>query len=234
MRRIKKIQEPEHFRLWKKEFQETNGRPPLYDDLRSSGEYGKLRKALVEEQGYICCYCEKAIGRNANIDCNIEHFMPRHPDRNTLTYEECERCRNAQLDYWNMFASCLGEEAYSADHCNHKKDNWFDFKLCVSPADAEITSLFGFRINGKIFSIGSDIRGEAMKNHLNLDSYILNEQRKATYDAVMDVEFGYDELFTDKQYIMDTIAFYEQMDDEGRYAPFCSMIVYCLKHEFLD
>lgn len=233
MRRIKKIREPEHFRLWKNKFQMLNHRSPLYDDLHQSGEYGKLRKSLLEEQGYICCYCEKAIGRGSDIDCNIEHFMPRHPDNKFLNSEEREQCRNAQLDYTNLFVSCLGEDVGSIDHCNHKKDNWFDFNLCVSPADATISSLFGFRMSGKIFAIGSDIRAEAMKNHLNLNSYTLIEQRKRAYDMMMELEFEDEALLSDDLYIIDTIAVYEQMDTEKKYAPFCSMITYCLRHELL-
>ena len=234
MRRIRKMQEPEHFRLWKEAFRITEGRHPLYGDLRNSGEYRKLRNSLLTEQGYICCYCERAIGRKADVDCNIEHFMPRNPDRRALTAEECDQCQNAQMDYGNLLASCLGEQAYSDDHCNHKKDNWFDFNLCVSPVDAGIETLFGFRLNGKIFAIGSDVRAEAMKTHLNLDSYVLNEQRKAAYDQMMELEFEDEELLADQEYIMETIAFYDQMDHEGRYTPFCSMIIYCLRHELLD
>ncbi len=160
--------------------------------------------------------------------------MPRHPDRRVLTQAECDKCRDAQMDYTNLFVSCLGETADTIDHCNHRKDNWFDFRLCVSPADEEIETLFGFRLNGKIFAIGSDVRAEAMKTHLNLGSYVLDEQRKAAYDTMMDIEFENEELLGDTQYIMDTIEAYGQMDGEGRYAPFCSMLTYCLEHELLD
>ena len=73
-----------------------------------------------------------------------------------------------------------------------------------------------------------------MKTHLNLGSYVLDEQRKAAYDTMMDIEFENEELLGDTQYIMDTIEAYGQMDGEGRYAPFCSMLTYCLEHELLD
>ena len=51
---------------------------------------------------------------------------------------------------------------------------------------------------------------------------------------MMDIEFENEELLGDTQYIMDTIEAYGQMDGEGRYAPFCSMLTYCLEHELLD
>ncbi len=243
MRRILKGAEPEHFRNWKSQFRTANGHEAVYDDLFqklpsgkviATEEYKNLRKSLLEEQGYICCYCEKAIGRTKKIDSDIEHFMPRNPDRRQLTPSECIQCRNAQLDYTNLMVSCLGDERYSLDHCNHKKDNWFDFALCVSPIDEKVEELFGFRADGKIYAIGSNAKGEALRIHLNLDSYVLREQRKAAYDAVMEEEFESEELLDDMEYITDTINFYKNKDTNGYYTPFCSMITYCLEHELLE
>ena len=87
----------------------------------------------------------------------------------------------------------MGENAYSLDHCNHKKDNWFDFSLCVSPVENEIESLFGFRCDGKIYALGSNFN-----------------------------------------YVADTIEYYRQKDETGRYTPFCSMITFCLEHELME
>ncbi len=39
-----------------------------------------------------------------NTDCDIEHFMPRHPDHRYLTRSECMICENAQMDYRNIMA----------------------------------------------------------------------------------------------------------------------------------
>ena len=54
-------------------------------------------------------------------DCDIEHFMPRHPDKRYLTAVECAVCENAQLDYQNIMVSCKGEPQDWIAHCNHKK-----------------------------------------------------------------------------------------------------------------
>lgn len=230
MHKILKRPEPQHFIDWKANFRDNSGREPSYEDLIGSEEYGRLKKELVEEQGYVCCYCEKAIGRsNGMRDCNIEHFMPRHPDRRLLSQEECDICQDAQLEYENMLASCLGEEQYSLDHCNHKKDNWYDFRYCISPVKEEIEKIFAFRLNGKIFARDSNPYGEAMRYHLNLDTYVLQEQRKKALDTVLELEFDDIELFTDLSYIADTVDFYKKVDEGGRYTPFCSMITYCIK-----
>lgn len=239
MRKILKKTEPEHFRLWKQRIKLELSREPQYNDLINDSEkeeYKKILHSFLEEQGYICCYCEKAIGRTRKNDCNIEHFMPRNPDRRALSEDDFEKCRNAQLDYDNMMASCLGEEAYSTDHCNHKKDNWFDFSVCISPTESEIENIFGFRNDGKIYAIGSNKKGEELKVHLNLDSYVLREQRKAAYDEVMRMEFEdgeLSELWNDDTYIAALIDYYREKDEKGCFTPFCSMITYCLEQEFL-
>ena len=178
MRQIKKNPEPAHFINWKNNFKAVNHRDAIYTDLYATSEYYHLKKSLLEEQGYICCYCERKIGRSKGLkDCDIEHFMPRNPERGYLSNAEYNQCRNAQMEYTNLFASCKGEDAYNADHCNHKKDNWFDFKKCISPTDARINGMFGFKLNGKIFL--KKPLGSEMEKHLNLNSYILEEQRKA-------------------------------------------------------
>ena len=233
MHKIQKRAEPGHFSKWKAEYAAVHGRSPVYEDLANTREYGLLKKELVKEQGYICCYCQNRIGKSSKMDdCNIEHFKPRHPDRSLLTAEECEICENAQMDYRNMFASCLGRLQEDIDPCNHKKDNWYDFELCISPASDKINLLFGYHFNGKMIALNNNPYGNAMKDHLNLNTYILCEQRKAAFTAVLENEFDEDELLEDNTYILDTIADYGKMDRNGQYSPFCSMISYCLQEYF--
>ena len=111
------------------------------------------------------------------------------------------QCEAAQLDYANLFASCKGEGGESADHCNHKKDNWFCFASCISPADPRIRRLFGFGLDGTMFAV--DPIGQKMASHLNLNSYVLQEQRKAAFDMVLDVEFCSMIVYCLREYLMD-------------------------------
>ncbi len=232
MHKIQKRAVPVHFLNWKASFLRNYGREPVYEDFIKTGEYIALKKELLEEQGYICCYCEKEIGVHGQNDCDIEHFMPRHPDRRFLSVQECAICRQAQLDYNNLLVSCKGNEKYSLDHCNHKKGNWFDFRYCISPVSGKTETMFGFRLSGKIFARDNDRGAEEMKNQLNLDTYVLREQRKKAYDAVLEAEFDEEELLEDEAYVQDTIAEYREKDENGRYVPFCSMITYCLANYF--
>ena len=71
MKHIVKQGEPEAFLDWKALANEDW--MPTYDDL--AGETKKTVKgALMEEQGYICCYCER---RLTDGDSHIEHFQPQ-------------------------------------------------------------------------------------------------------------------------------------------------------------
>lgn len=230
MRQIHKKMEPVHFINWKNQFYESTGKAATYDDLHGphgNNEYLRLKQSLVEEQGFICCYCERRIGQGQYLkDCDIEHFMPRHPEASMPSAQRVI-CENAQLDYFNMFASCKGELAESADHCNHKKDNWFDFEECISLLEAEVKEVYGFKLNGEIFAL--DNRGSEMLKHLNLNSFVLQEQRKEAYFSALEQEFEDEDLYTDEEYIESTIEYYDNMND-GKYEQFCSMITYCFEH----
>lgn len=100
MRQIRKNPEPDHFFYWKMDYKSRNGREAVYDDLKGAQEYFLLKKNLLEEQGYICCYCEKRIGQEGNLsDCDIEHFMPRHPDSKLYL---CRNVRSVKMLSWRI------------------------------------------------------------------------------------------------------------------------------------
>lgn len=231
MRQIRKDKEPGFLVNWKKQWKKANGRDAVYEDLKGTREYFLLKQSLIKEQGYLCCYCEKRIGQEGDLsDCDIEHFMPRHPDSRILSAQECAVCKAAQLTYSNLFASCKGENADVADHCNHKKDNWFDFKECIALTDSGIGGILGFRQSGEAFLL--DSRGAEMVKHLNLNSYVLVQQRKEAFFTMLETEFEDEDLLMDKEYMEAVIGDYENMQD-GRFQEFCSMITYCLRRHYL-
>lgn len=64
------------------------------DQERATFNKSQLKSSLVEEQGYICCYCGQRIFKDSNT--RIEHCSPKS-DNKALTYE-----------YNNLLASCQG------------------------------------------------------------------------------------------------------------------------------
>lgn len=138
MRHIVKTEPPEEFL----EFCKT---PDVcFDDL--SGEPKRaLRKRLLEDQGYICCYC----------GCRIEN------DENTkIEHIKCqEYYGDYSLDFNNLLASCDGGEHDRANkvrpkhkcHCDAKKENQ---DIAVSPLDDGVEALFTYFDDGTVKGTG--------------------------------------------------------------------------------
>ncbi|MDF5728863.1 MAG: TIGR02646 family protein [Rhizonema sp. PD38] len=87
MKHIKKSQEPSSLTQWK---QKLGSRTPDWKSF-SQPVKNEVYQSLLQEQGYICCYCSRPISRQ---NCHIEHFKPKSVYRN-LTF-----------DYTNLIASC--------------------------------------------------------------------------------------------------------------------------------
>jgi uncharacterized protein (TIGR02646 family) len=124
MIRVCKAPEPEWFPDWKK--QKEKGRRSTSD---ARVENSRLRDALIDEQGSLCCYCGQRIDTK---ESHIEHFRPqsKYPELDT--------------DYGNMHASCE-----SKSNCGQKKGDSFDEALCISPIEVE-EGRFLYTLGGEI------------------------------------------------------------------------------------
>ena len=133
-----------------------------------------IHEALMLEQGFICCYCERRITMD---DSHVEHFRPRTP------------YRDLQLDYQNLLCSCLREQSPGApDHCAHRKASWFDEQLLISPLQDGCETRFTFTANGEIHPRSSSDAGAATTiSRLALDLPKLNALRSAAVDALSDL-----------------------------------------------
>lgn len=213
MKQIVKDTSPAEFEKWKEDFKALYHSDPLYKDFRETEEWVHLREVLLDEQGYICCYCMKRI---EDWDSHIEHFIPRadrklHPHSISVSHIE--------LEYNNLFMSCNGEPKKPNDHCGRKKDSEQAVML-VCPTSPDVENQFIYEADGGI----KGVTPEAMTSIriLGLDSYALNRHREtAIYTALGDGNFDPDTL----------VQVYESRDAHGMYSPYCTAIVYCLKHD---
>ncbi len=112
MKYIEKRDEPQSFTDWKNSANEDW--QPSYDKL-SGKEKEDIKNALINEQGGICCYCERTLEFN---DSHIEHLNPQ------CTSEE------ERLDFNNMLCSCQQQlKKREPQHCgNSKGDNIISIK----------------------------------------------------------------------------------------------------------
>jgi hypothetical protein len=74
MKHVVKQPEPIEFSEWKAQANENW--QPTYAELRSDVKQA-VKKSLMQEQGYLCCYCEQRLDETRS---HIEHFQPQYND----------------------------------------------------------------------------------------------------------------------------------------------------------
>lgn len=201
MKYIEKQSPPESFIRYK------NGRGATFKDLSENHIDIKreLRASLVEEQGYICCYCGCGIDET---DAIIEHLKPKDGNK----YPQL------QLEYTNLLASCDGGQ--NARHngrvypscCDDCK---YNSEIGVHPLMPECESRFLFDAEGDIICAQDDLEAIETIAVLNLNSPVLKNRRKA-------VVAGF-------QYLPDEWNWGEELNrlkekEEGKYRDFCFVI----------
>lgn len=173
----------------------------------------ELRKALLEEQGYLCAYCMRRIpirDTNSNESTRIDHILSRtkHPE--------------LQLNYSNMVVCCPG--AITSDfHCDKQKgenditinlfeDHFFD-TLSYSSKDGRIKS--------------SDAESDRQINELlNLNHALLKRNRLETLRGVI---LMLNRIGWTNSNIRHQIEIWNQKDQQGHYKPYNSIVVWFLK-----
>ncbi|OQY28020.1 MAG: TIGR02646 family protein [Candidatus Cloacimonetes bacterium 4572_55] len=185
-----------------------------YEDLRSDVKKD-LRKALLEEQGYICCYCMQRIKNNEKTT-KIEHWKPqkKYPD--------------LQLDYKNLLAACKGNEGNEGkkQHCDTKKS---DKEITINPTHEKCELNIKYRGDGEIFSDDLVIDNE-LNDILNLNMQTLRDNREAVIEIVRENITkikGNDSAWPSNE-IKKIIQKYKKKDD-GKFKPYCQAVIYLLE-----
>ncbi len=173
-----------------------------------SNKSGNLRKQLIHEQGYICCYCMQRISCK---NSRIEHFKSQ------------EHYRKFQIQYKNLFVACNNSDKKSPQeqHCDIKK------------ADKELTKInltlissinkIKYKPDCTIYSDDSDIDDD-INNILNLNLEIIKKSRQqALSDLINKIPTW------NKPTLNRLIDKYSNTNLDGKYAEFAEMLVWNLK-----
>lgn len=168
MKRIVKRAEPTELSNWKE--QDRMAHRPRWNRVPVAIRES-IHGSLMREQGFICCYCESRIARD---DSHVEHFRPKR------------RFPALQLDYGNLHCSCQRDPSRGEPrHCGHRKGNWFDEKLLLSPLEADCEGRLGFTANGDVFPRSiDDAAAKTTIEKLGLDLPKLRALRAAAIDAL--------------------------------------------------
>lgn len=203
MKHIVKRAEPEEFLEWKSLANEDW--KPSYNEL-SGKEKKAVLKSLKEEQGFICCYCERELNEN---DYHIEHHNPQ------------ERGEIDPLDFSNMICSCQKQlKKGEPRHCGNSKGNWFNEDLFVSPLNPKCESRFKYTGNGEIEVVDNkDIAASTTIEKLQLNIDKLIDMRKKAIAPFLD------DTIEDEEFI-DLVNGYLKSKEEnnGRYNEFYTTI----------
>lgn len=209
MKYIIKEEEPVEFAEWKNKA--NSDWTPTYDDL-SGKEKKAVYKNLLEEQGYICCYCECELVDN---NYHLEHMNPQ------------ERKVVDPLEFFNMLCSCQRQlKKGDPRHCGNSKDKWYCDTLFVSPLNPDCENKFAYTFDGQILpKIETDKAALTTIDKLNLDIDKLTAQRSTAIEAFIDEDISEEELHDF------VIGYLRDKDDNGgKYNPFYTTI----KHLFAD
>lgn len=148
---------------------------PTYGGLQNPEKLA-VQRALLAEQGGVCCYCGRAISES---DCHIEHFLPQteHED--------------LSLEYSNMFASCIRETSPGTPlHCGHAKADECDEARLISPLDPGCEERFLYNLVGEIFpSDPADEQANYMRELVKLDIPFLRNRREEVLQRTFDASF---------------------------------------------
>lgn len=161
---IEKSKEPKELTEYRRKIAAAYG--ALDEDVKD-----KLKESLLEEQGYICCYCMQRISKE---NMKIEHWDPQNLSP------------NKQLLYTNMFAACKGNEKKGnrkeVQTCDTRKG---ELQLNLNPLKKSDMDTIYYTIDGKIFSSNSTFN-EEINTTLNLNYKLLVKARKEAVNAVID------------------------------------------------
>ena len=137
--------------------------------------FDQLRVALLKEQRFVCCYCQKKIVLKndfGNPQMKTEHFIPKNG---------VEKDENLQLEYSNLLACCLGnQDSNKQNHCDSSKK---DKRLKVLPNPAALRQdNFDYFLKYKVREKLEQVDVIAAFQDINLQKDInitlnLNEQR---------------------------------------------------------
>ncbi|MFZ2727472.1 MAG: retron system putative HNH endonuclease [Methylococcaceae bacterium] len=243
MKYIIKSKSPFEFEQWKEQYQLTEedleNSPEIVNWKNLSGKektavWEKLsgddkksvKKSLLQEQGYICCYCQKEI--EVNKFTIIEHLESRKTSPIKM------------FNYDNMLACCDGGDEDRANesvknipkaqrtpvYCGAKKDN---SSLPISPLDTQCENHFKYikvvspdNNNKSLVIIQSDTNeGKDAIRILNLDNKSLREMRGEFIDGFIQG--------ISKEEIEELLPIIKNKKEDGHFFPFCIAIETILK-----
>jgi len=213
MKYIEKRSQPYDLNNW------IRNKPNLCYDNITKKRKKFIRKKLLEDQGYICCYCQKritGIRKDNKIDTEIEHIKPQ------------EFCSDIEtVSYDNILVSCNGNQLKDNQflveqdrHCNNfRQSKALNINLLNNNCENKIY----YDLNGGIYAV--DNNQDIEDAIINLNLRILNTTRKAYINGFFTEEIlatlDYNDLIKYEEYFSNK---YEE-DDKQMYREYAGIMM---------
>ncbi|MEZ4888912.1 MAG: retron system putative HNH endonuclease [Chitinophagales bacterium] len=215
MKRILKGVEPDFFTEWK------NATIPTWSENPKDWDWGelknpekdRLREILFEEQGFICCYCNRGL---QGILTKMEHFFPKQADKYP----------SKMFDYDNLLIACHGGEKDLRPrflYCDATKGD--KEPPLISPLQTDCESYFHFTTTGNIKAKNNDANSVSTIALLNLNNQKLIELRRTAIDTY--IEICMEDTQTDEEFEQNMRGVVEDLKQrqDGKFAPFCTAVI---------
>ena len=153
-----------------------------YDRLDETDEgrnvRNEIRKHMLINQKYICCYCCKSVDE---YNSHNEHIKPR------------AKFPKLSMNYNNLLASCKGKT------CGEKKDRLYDEILFVSPLSEDCETHFRYLQNGEIKGLTD--AGRFTIELLNLNEENLRKSRETLFKQCLEMGKYLGKKYVEEEYI---------------------------------
>lgn len=168
-------------------------KPSSWGDFNDSNIKLQLHQHLLQEQQYLCVYCQQSIPPKLQKD---DHLLPRlHPSHiEHIRPKDAHQYPHLAFDYGNLTVSCNGFDTStsptvrSSDFCGHPKNNDFDDAMFLHPCEnPDIEKSFEYDINGSIApSHYQTAKAQYTINLLQLNHVMLRDMRQIQYELVIE------------------------------------------------
>jgi uncharacterized protein (TIGR02646 family) len=128
-----------------------------------------LRNVLLEDQGYICCYCQKRIPENILPKSKIEHFLCQEENKENI------------FSFRNLFIACNGKVGIEETCDTVKKSKTLK---SVDFLNHSVFDSLKYTKTGVIYSDRNTDLNEDLET-LNLNNQNLRTSRKAICEAAV-------------------------------------------------
>lgn len=203
--------------------------------------FDKLRFFLLQEQGYLCCYCQQKIKtvkdeKTGKPLMKTEHFIPKKGAEKDVT---------KQLDYKNLLAACLGnQDSKKKNYCDTSK-GYKRLKVLPNPAEVlqrDFNNYLKYKVRERVGYVEvkpSMINNDDLKSDiklLNLNEQNLKTRRFATWKGLWRVVYKNNKINIKRLAIILEDYDYRTVVEPSKrdFNEFCGFIIQWFEGRFKD